>query len=268
VNGGQRRLDKIEAGLGPTEAMVLWLQETKERYRSLRELVEDLRSQPDEAWPLFQLTHQAETAAKAKLKPEAAASVRVPGQRREYVAQGERGAVRDVAALYYLFVGVNERFMAEQRATSLLIALHNALVGIWLHQDCPVWDEPLDRRIASCLSEVYDWQQVIAILAERYFQGVNPLLSDTAERLAGMLAEAELLAEQFNQALEIEASARQGTRKRTPKLPGPIDLDAVGRSTQPAAESHASLLVDMVQAEACEMMGEHKRALAFAARHL
>jgi hypothetical protein len=63
-------------------------------------------------------------------------------------------------------------------------------------------------------------------------------------------------------------AARKGTRKLRPALPNPIDLEAIRVSVQRAAESHASLLVDMARAEAHEMMGERKQALAFAERHL
>jgi hypothetical protein len=101
------------------------------------------------------------------------------------------------------------------------------------------------RRPDRFLSrEVYDWQLTIGTLAARYFQGVNPLMPETEERLADMVAEAELLAERFNDALELEAAFRKGNRKRKRKLPTPVDAEAVRRNTQ-AAESQASLLVDM-----------------------
>ena len=61
---------------------------------------------------------------------------------------------------------------------------------------------------------------------------------------------------------------REASRKGKRPLPKPIDVDAVRERAQPSAEAHATLLVDMARAEACEMMGEHKRVLAFAERHL
>jgi hypothetical protein len=158
--------------------------------------------------------------------------------------------------------------MAEQRAMALLLALLNALTGIWVHQEYPACDDPLDGRIASGLSEVYGWQGTIGILAERYFEGVNPLMPEVEVRLATMVSEADLLAASFNDALEMEAGARKGTRTRKPALPKPIDVEAIKAGTMAAAEAHASLLVDMARAEACEMMGERQRALAFAERHL
>jgi hypothetical protein len=42
MNGGARRLQKVEANLTPTEAMALWLRKTKERSQPLSALVEFL----------------------------------------------------------------------------------------------------------------------------------------------------------------------------------------------------------------------------------
>ena len=50
------RIRQVEEALYPTEAMALWLQEAKQEHRSLSDLVDSLRDQPDEAWPLFRLT--------------------------------------------------------------------------------------------------------------------------------------------------------------------------------------------------------------------
>jgi hypothetical protein len=263
-----RRLQRVEAALYPTEAMALWLQEAKAEHRTLNELVASLRTQPDEAWPVFRLTHQAETGAKARLKGYASVFTGLKGQRAQFLERGGRDAVRDAAMLWFLFVHVNERFMGEQRAMWLLIALLYAQVGAWVYQDFRAMDEPLDGRIGSCLGELYGWQGTLSTLSERYFQGVTPLMSEGEERLALMVTEGEQLAVRFNDALEMETAARKGTRKRRPALPTPIDLEAVKQGAQPTAESHANLLVDMARAEACEMMGEKKQALAIVERHL
>jgi hypothetical protein len=52
------------------------------------------------------------------------------------------------------------------------------------------------------------------------------------------------------------------------KLPAPIDLEEIKRAAQPSVDALVRLLVDMARAEACEMMGERRQALAFAERHL
>jgi hypothetical protein len=263
-----RRLQRVEAWLYPTEAMALWLQDAKEQHRSLTDLVQSLRHEPEEAWPLFGLTHQAQVGAKARLKGTASLVTGIKGQRAQFLERGGRDAVRDAATLWFLFVEANGRFMAEQRAMWLLVALLYAQLGAWVYQEFRELDEPLNVRIASCLDELFGWQGTIGALAERYFQGVSPLMPEADERLASLVAEAELLAERFNGALDMEAADRKDSRKRKPKLPVPIDLEAVRRTVVASAESHASLLVDMARAEAHEMMGERKQALAFAERHL
>ena len=47
MSAADRRLRRIEAALTPTEAMALWLRETREEQRSLAELVASLRGLPD-----------------------------------------------------------------------------------------------------------------------------------------------------------------------------------------------------------------------------
>jgi hypothetical protein len=262
-----RRLQRVEAALYPTEAMALWLQEAKAEHRTLTDLVQSLRHEPEEAWPLFRLTHQAETSAKARLKNARRCS-RDSGPARAVPRARWARRLRDAATLWFLLVHVNAEFLAEQRALWLLIALLYAQVGAWVYQDFRALDEPLDGRIASCLGELYGWQGTIGALAERYFQGVNPLMPEGEERLTAMVDEGELLAASFYDALEMATAARKGPRKRKPALPKPIDLEAVKQGAQPTAQSHASLLVDMARAEAHEMMGERKQALAFAERHL
>jgi hypothetical protein len=263
-----RRLQRVEAALYPTEAMALWLQEAKAAHRSLGDLVQSLRTEPEEAWPLFRLTHQAEVGAMSRLKDQASLLTGLKGQRAQFLERGGRDAVRDAATLWFLFVHVNAGFVAEQRALWLLIALLYAQVGAWVYQDFRALDKPLDGRIASCLNELYGWQGTVGTLTERYFQGVNPLMPEGEERLAEMVAEAELLAASFYEALEMATAARKATRKRKPALPKAVDLEAAREGAATNAESHASVLVDMARAEAHEMMGERKQALAFMERHL
>jgi hypothetical protein len=118
-----RRLTKVEEALEPTEAMALWLTEARQSFDTLRELVEDLRAKPDEAIPLFRLTRQAEGMARNRLKGQASVFAALNGQRALYMEQGSRGAVRDAATLWYLFVGVNERYRQDRRALTLLVTL-------------------------------------------------------------------------------------------------------------------------------------------------
>ena len=70
TSGGKRRLDRLQAALVPVEALALWLREVRKHYRSLEQLVHSLQRKPEEAFPLFTLTQQGETAARARAKQQ------------------------------------------------------------------------------------------------------------------------------------------------------------------------------------------------------
>ena len=82
--------------------------------------------------PLFQLTHQAEVAAKNRLKGQASVFQALNGQRAQFMERGSRDAVRDVATLWYLFVEVNARFLAEKRALWLQLAYLASSYARWI----------------------------------------------------------------------------------------------------------------------------------------
>jgi hypothetical protein len=136
-----------------------------------------------------------------------------------------------------------------------------------VRSDLPDWEDPLNDEIASCLVELYAWQGAIGAASDRYFAGINPLLPEAEGHLAELRERAELLTDRFNDSVEMEQAARRRTKKRRPKLPAPIAPEALKRAAQPSVEALLQSLVDMALAEACEMMGEKKQALAFAERH-
>jgi len=72
----------------------------------------------------------------------------------------------------------------------------------------------------------------------------------------------------FNDHLDDLVWKKKESGKRTPKLPQPIEWETIRAAMADAVADYVSLLVDVARAEACEMMGEHKRVLAFAERHL
>jgi hypothetical protein len=269
-----RRIKQVEEALYPTEAMALWLREAKAEHRSLGDLVQSLRNQPEEAWPLFRLTAQAEAAAKDRLRGRASTFGGRPKRLASFLDQGERDAVRDAATLWYLFVEVNERFMAERRALWLSMALHHASMALLfsVHRD---WlraggtdEESPDERLRTTLAELYMWDGAARTLAERYYHEQRPLLGEAQDNLDELIEHGVGLAERFNEHLEMEIEARRASGTRGPKLPARIDLVAVRRAALPSVDAHVRLLVDVARAEACEMIGEWQKALAFAAQHL
>jgi hypothetical protein len=86
-----RRLDGIEGQLSPREIVCLWMPEVH-AYGNLPAWGTSLLGQPDEAYPLFQLTREAEAATRARLKGR-------PGTETDDAA---RDARRDVMFLFYV----------------------------------------------------------------------------------------------------------------------------------------------------------------------
>ena len=262
-SGGQRRLQRIEAALIPTEAMAVWLQDLRSHHRSRRPLVDSLQGKPGKAFLLFTLTGQPETVARARAKQQGG------GTDLEGVDRAERDAVRDGAMLFYLFMQANGQFLEEKRALCLLVALLLHSIHDWFRDSrMPQWDEPLDRRLQLAVEELYGWQRAVAMLGERYFQGVCALLPETEEQLGWIVVQGELLVELFNDHLEFEGIARKANGKRKPPLPKPFDLVALKRSAEPGAKALVAYQLALARAQACEMMGEQKRGIAYIERQL
>ena len=116
------------------------------------------------------------------------------------------------------------------------------------------------------VTEVYTWTSVLDQLVDQYFEGECPLLCEAEETLLDMVEQAEILVAHVYDHIELEG--RTTTKKRKPPLPKPMNLAAMQEAAQPSADELVRTLVDMAQAEACDMMGEKKQALAFAERHL
>jgi hypothetical protein len=164
--------------------------------------------------------------------------------------------------------------MAEKRALWLLVSVQHFSFALlcsvhrdWFRAARPGEDSP-NQRLRTTLAELYMWDAIVRTVAEQYYHGQSPLFPEAQENLDGLVEQGELLVEMFNEHLELEIELLKGSRKRKPKLPAPIDLDAVKRTAQPSVDAHVRLMVDMARAEACDMMGERQQALAFAERHL
>src|SRR6266508_5097183 len=125
TSGGKRRLERLEAALVPLEAMAVWLQDVRQQHRSVPDLARSLQGKPDEAFPLFTLTRQAETAARTRFRSDGR------GPDSDALSRAERDAVRDVAMLFYLFMEVNGQFLQAKRALCLLVGMLLYAVRDW-----------------------------------------------------------------------------------------------------------------------------------------
>src|SRR6266508_81116 len=242
TSGGKRRLERLEAALVPLEAMAVWLQDVRQQHRSVPDLARSLQGKPDEAFPLFTLTRQAETAARTRFRSD------TRGAESDALSRAERDAVRDVSMLFYLFMETNGQFLQEKRALCLLVALLLRLVHDWFRDSrMPEWDEPLDGRLQLAMAELYGWQTSVERLGERYFQGICPLLPATEEQLAWIVGQGEMVVEMFNDHLEWETRP-EGSSKRQSKLPKPLDLALLKRNAEAWSKTQVSYLVDLARA--------------------
>ena len=137
-----------------------------------------------------------------------------------------------------------------------------------MRRGAPYSESRLGDGIASCLLELYTWHDANETLRARYYEGVSPLMSEPEQHLTWLVEQAELLAELFNDHLLMEEDGRTRTQERGARVSPPIDTASVRQDAQRSVEGLLRSLVAMARAEACEMMGERKQALAFAERYL
>ena len=100
----KRRIEKLETGLTPKQAILLWLQEAH-AFNGIEEYVHHLRSQPDSAAPLYRLTSQVSEGVKQTLR----------GRPSEEIDKAVRQAYKDVLFLFFLHQQVNGKQLSEDR---------------------------------------------------------------------------------------------------------------------------------------------------------
>ena len=99
-----QRVAKLETGLTPKQAILLWFQEAH-GFNTIIEYIHHLKSQPDSAAPIPRLTDQVAEAVKQTLK----------GHRREEIDKAVRQAYKDVLFLFFLHQQVNRKLISEER---------------------------------------------------------------------------------------------------------------------------------------------------------
>ena len=149
----KRRVQKLESGLAPKQAMLMWLQEAN-AFRGIKEYVRHLKTRPYGFWPIDKLTTQVEERVKQRLK----------GKRREEIDQAMRQAYKDVLFLLLLHQQVNGKLISEERHYwSQAMSLANMLGSLLREQalnDQMRWDQvraemqipyPLDQDTAAAI---------------------------------------------------------------------------------------------------------------------
>jgi hypothetical protein len=187
-----KRLDKIAAHLTPQEAFLVWLQEVNQ-YPTMSAYATALKDAPEASWPMYRLPQQVREAVRLAHK----------GASPEVLARAERQAVKDVVFLYHVHSECNTWLMADWRSLCLQALAASHLGRLFAHE-IPKRDElTLTRRVALVgLTELWEWEAAVRILADRYFDGESPLFPAWAEQLSAMCAEAETLAKLYNEQLD------------------------------------------------------------------
>ena len=99
-----QRVAKLETGLTPKQAILLWFQEAH-GFNTIFEYIHHLKSQPDSAAPIPRLTAQVAEPIKQTLK----------GQLREDINRAISQAHRDVLFLFFLHQQINGKLATEWR---------------------------------------------------------------------------------------------------------------------------------------------------------
>ena len=99
-----QRVAKLETGLTPKQAILLWFQEAH-GFNTIFEYIHHLKGQPDSAAPIPRLTDQVAEAVKQTLK----------GQPREDINRAISQAYKDVLFLFFLHQQINGKLATEWR---------------------------------------------------------------------------------------------------------------------------------------------------------
>jgi hypothetical protein len=150
---------------------------------------------------------------------------------------------------------------------SHLLLLSHALTR-WSRGELSRKAPPIEKQVRGYPRDLVVWHTVVETISERRHQGHDVLLPGARRELDDLKAQAEQLLARFNDHLDYLVWQRKESGQRGPRLPKPIEWADLCDEKADAAASQVSVLVDVARAEACEMMGEDQRALAFAERHL
>ncbi len=254
-----RRLSKIESSLTPKQAVLLWMEEAHQ-HDSLFQYVASIKDGPDNAWPLYRLSEQAEASTRANMK----------GQPRGDVERAVRLAVRESYFLFHIHQQMNRRLMEEGRAHFLQAQVLAALLNHLYHDaEC---GRPQDRNRPSLkkrrtqwafcarefLRELFTLEKAAGAISDRYFDG-HPVLWPKIRNTLDDLIETTLgFAELF--AISFPSRRRKSVEQ--------IDAVAISHEAAEAAPDLQAYIVDMAKAEVLDSMGEGQAAAEIVKRHV
>ena len=117
--------------------------------------------------------------------------------------------------------------------------------------------EDWQRFVAGFLGEVYAFQEAVASISRRYFDGHEVLFPNVAKDMANVVKETERMVTDFDD------ECRPNLEEQAV-----VDPEAVRNGAGKEAAANIAGLVDMAKAKALEDMGEQEAAAELAMRHL
>jgi len=252
-----RRLAKLEASRTPTEIVRAWLAEVQ-AYATLPEYVASLSDAPKEAWPLWRIGAQVETAVRASVKGK-------PGD----VWQAVRRSVGDAFVLFELVLHLN----VDGRAVADYEGLRWALLTKWLgllSAEAELAERTRDgnaehaaREAQDCravlvlsLTSLYTEQAARASLEEAYFGDRAVLFPALAQEWADLVERLEWLAAHADRLPALHTHRAN------------LRLDELRRKARESADARVRELTLIARVEALEKLGEHERVAAIMERQV
>ena len=264
----KQRFDRLEGGLSPRAATLLWLAEAH-AFGSPSRYTAWLLDQPSSAYPLHRVPYQARAAAAAATK----------GLPSELTEEATRKAVRDARFLVNLIFGINLDTEEATRMEGLRsVALSEGMGAILLGADLATYDPIAGgtghaQRWAgwlatgrSWLSQLYVAEDSRILLERRYLDGRPSLYPELAAEWASVLEHAETLVEVAHRLSVGEPGRSRGSRRMA--RPKGLDLAALRAAAREGVEADAARLVDAARADTLRAMGDFDGAAAIVKRML
>jgi hypothetical protein len=247
----------LEASRTPTEIVLAWLAEAQ-AYSTLPEYVASLSDAPKEAWPLWRIGAQVETAVRASVKGNGAD-----------VWQAVRRSVGDAVVLFELVLHLNVDGLALREHEGLRWALLTTWLGL-LSAEAELAEHTGHGDPEHAAREAQDWRDVLGLslttlyteqaarasLEQAYFGDRSVLFPALAHDWADLVGRLEWLAEHAQALPELRTDGST------------ICLDELRRKAGESAQARVRELSLIARVEALDMLGEHERAAAIMERHL
>lgn len=174
----ERRLDKVEAALTPTQRVLAWLDEAH-AYGTLSAYVDSLLDKPLDEFPVNRLADDAATATRAALR----------GKPAETVGTAVRKVLRATVFRFQLVLRINVVAHETIDRETLMYAVFGEQLALLASQERAerLTDEGYLRRLAQC-RDITGWrvdgwlaaQEARSMAEERYLDGRAALFPDTA----------------------------------------------------------------------------------------